>query len=53
MGLEAFSHRSLAAPGLLARLLVGKYCDHLPFCRQEQIFWQRHEVCIARQQMVQ
>jgi len=43
----------LAAPGLLAQLLVSKYCDHLPFYRQEQIFWQRHDVLIARQQMVQ
>jgi transposase len=43
----------LAAPGLLAQLLVGKYCDHLPYYRQEQIFWQRHGVFIARQQMVQ
>lgn len=43
----------LAAPGLLAQLLVGKYCDHLPFYRQEQMFWQRHGVFIARQQMVQ
>jgi transposase len=47
------AEHSLAAPGLLAQLLVGKYCDHLPFCRQEQIFWQRHGVFIARQQMVQ
>ena len=44
---------SLAAPGLLAQLLVAKYCDHLPFYRQEQIFKQRHGVFIARQQMVQ
>jgi len=44
---------SLAAPGLLAQLLVGKYCDHLPFYRQEQIFLRRHGVFIARQQMVQ
>jgi transposase len=43
----------LAAPGLLAQLLVGKYCDHLPFYREEQIFLQRHGVFIARQQMVQ
>jgi len=43
----------LAASGLLAQLLVGKYCDHLPFYRQEQMFWQRHGVFIARQQMVQ
>ena len=44
---------SLAAPGLLAQILVGKYCDHLPFYRQEQIFRQRHSVFISRQQMVQ
>jgi transposase len=50
---ERVAERSLAAPGLLAQLLVSKYCDHLPFYRQEQIFWQRHGVFIARQQMVQ
>ena len=50
---ERVAEGSLAAPGLLAQLLVGKYCDHLPFYRQEQIFWQRHGVFIARQQMVQ
>jgi transposase len=50
---ERVADHSLAAPGLLAQLLVGKYCDHLPFYRQEQIFWQRHGVFIARQQMVQ
>jgi len=44
---------SLAAPGLLAQILVGKYCDHLPFYRQEQIFQRRHGVFISRQQMVQ
>ena len=30
--------RSLAAPGLLAHIVVSKYCDHLPLYRQEQIF---------------
>jgi transposase len=44
---------SLVAPGLMAQLLVSKYGDHLPFYRQEQIFRQRHEVFISRQQMVQ
>ena len=47
------AEHSLAAPGLLAQLLVGKYCDHLPFYRQEQIFLQRHGIHIARRQMVQ
>jgi transposase len=46
------AEHSLAASGLLAQLLIGKYCDHLPFYRQEQIFWERHDVFIARQQMV-
>jgi len=42
----------LAAPGLLAHLLVSKYADHQPFYRLQMIFWQRHGVFIARQQMV-
>ena len=42
----------LAAPGLLAHLLVSKYADHLPFYRLQMMFWQRHGVFIARQQMV-
>ena len=50
---ERVAEHGLAAPGLLAQLLIGKYCDHLPFYRQEQIFKQRHGVFIARQQMVQ
>jgi hypothetical protein len=50
---QRVAEHSLAAPGLLAQLLVSKYCDHLPFYRQEQIFWQRQGVFIARQQMVQ
>jgi len=30
--------RSYAGPGLLAHVLVAKYCDHLPFYRQSQIY---------------
>jgi transposase len=41
--------RSLPAPGLLAQLLVSKYCDHLPLYRQEQIFLRRHGVHLPRQ----
>ena len=41
--------RGLAAPGLLAHVLVSKYCDHLPLYRQEQIFAQRHTVNLPRQ----
>lgn len=43
----------LAAPGLLAWLLVCKFADALPFYRQESIFRERHQVFITRQQMVQ
>ncbi len=43
----------MAAPGLLAFLLVSKFADALPFYRQETIFRQRHQVFITRQQMVQ
>jgi transposase len=30
--------RGLAGPGLLAHVLVSKYCDHMPLYRQSQIF---------------
>ena len=41
--------RGLAAPGLLAHVLVSKYCDHLPLYRQEQIYAQRHRLNLPRQ----
>jgi transposase len=43
--------RCLAAPGLLAQIVVAKFCDHLPLYRQEQIYWSRHRVQIPRQTM--
>jgi hypothetical protein len=46
---ERLLDRSLPAPGLLAQVLVSKYCDHLPLYRQEQIFLQRHRVHLPRQ----
>jgi transposase len=30
--------RGMAGPGLIAQVLVGKYCDHLPLYRQAEIF---------------
>jgi len=30
--------KGLASPGLLAHVLVSKYCDHIPLYRQSQIF---------------
>jgi transposase len=49
---QRVADRCLAAPGLLAHLLVSKYADHLPFHRLQMMFWQRQGVFIARQQMV-
>lgn len=45
----SLQERCIAAPGLLAQVLVSKYCDHLPLYRQEQIFAQRHGVHLPRQ----
>jgi transposase len=44
--------RCMAAPGLLAQILVAKYADHLPLYRQESIYWSRHQVWLPRQTMV-
>jgi transposase len=30
--------RGLAGPGLLAHVLVSKYCDHQPLYRQSEIY---------------
>lgn len=46
---EKLQERGLAGPGLLTHILVGKYCDHLPLYRQEQIFAQRHKINLPRQ----
>lgn len=46
---EKLQERGLAAPGLLAQIIVSKYCDHLPLYRQEQIYLRRHGVHLPRQ----
>ncbi len=43
--------RCVAAPGLIAQVLVGKYADHLPLYRQEKIYWIRHGVWLPRQSL--
>lgn len=48
---ESLQERCLAAPGLLAQILIAKYCDHLPLYRQEQIYRTRHGVYLPRQSM--
>ncbi len=42
--------RSIATPSLLASVLIGKFCDALPFYRQERMF-SRFGLCISRQDM--
>lgn len=42
---------AVATSGLLAYLMVAKYCDHLPFYRLQQIFQRRHRVFIDRNVM--
>ena len=49
--LNTLQERSIAAPGLLAQIIVAKYCDHLPLYRQEQIYASRHQITIPRQSM--
>ena len=39
---------SFASAGLLTAVLLGKYADHLPLYRQEQIFKSRHGVELSR-----
>ena len=41
--------RGLPTAGLLAQVLIAKYCDHLPLYRQEMIYRQRHGVHLPRQ----
>lgn len=48
---QRLQDRSLPAAGLLAHMLVSKYCDHLPLYRQERIFSSRHGVELSRQTM--
>jgi transposase len=46
---EKLQERGVAGPGLLAQVLVSKYCDHVPLYRQEQIFAQRYKINLPRQ----
>jgi transposase len=39
--------KSMASPGLLAHVVVSKYCDHLPLYRQAQIF-KRNDIALNR-----
>jgi transposase len=44
---------SILTAGLLAQVLIAKYCDHLPLYRQESIYRTRYGVELSRQLMAQ
>jgi len=48
---EKLQERCIAAPGLIAQIIVSKYCDHMPLYRQQQIYHKRHSVYLPRQSM--
>ncbi len=41
---------SIVTPGLLSFVFTNKFCDHLPYYRQEKA-WERQDVYISRQNM--
>ena len=42
-----------ATAGFMAYLLVSRFCDHLPYYRQQALYMRQHSVWISRQQMVE
>lgn len=50
---DCLLERSMVAPGLLAHIIVSKYCDHMPLYRQESIYWSRHRVWLPRQTLAE
>lgn len=44
----SLQERCIAAPGLIAQVIVAKYVDHLPLYRQEAIYARRHGVRLPR-----
>lgn len=48
---ERLIPNSYATVGLVLHILLGKYCDHLPLYRQEQIFKNRFGIEISRKTM--
>ena len=51
--LHTLQDRCIVAPGLLAAIIVGNYCDHNPLYRQEVIFATRHDIHLPRQTLSQ
>ena len=42
-----------ATAAFMAYLLVSRFCDHLPYYRQQDLYWRQNGVFISRQQMVE
>ncbi len=49
--LPVLLERCKVGPSLLAVIVTGKFCDHLPLYRQQEIAWSRHRIDISRQDM--
>jgi len=49
--LPVMLERCKVGPSLLAVIVTGKFCDHLPLYRQQEIAWSRHRIDISRQDM--
>jgi transposase len=49
--LPVMLERCKVGPSLLAVIITGKFCDHLPLYRQQEIAWTRHRIDISRQDM--
>jgi len=49
--LPVMLERCKVGPSLLAVIITGKFCDHLPLYRQQEIAWSRHRIDISRQDM--
>lgn len=43
--------KSIATPSLLALVIAGKFCDAIPFYRQESIMGKRHGIPVSRATM--
>lgn len=48
---ERLIQNSYASAGLIAHIILNKYCDHLPLYRQEWILKYRHHIEISRKTM--
>jgi transposase len=49
--LPTLQDKGIAAPGLMAQVIVSKYCNHLPLYRQEQMYRLQHRIELPRQSM--